>query len=382
MSLINQVLNDLEKRGTDTVARADTVRAVPATEGGYRPVIWGVAGLVLVAVLAVVFWKVRQHEPVPARPVVAPQAEKSTAPAQPQTGVVRKAPQSQPAGPGTVQQPESYPAPSLSLSFELSSIPLPSGKSEPQHEASTKQSKVPPKKKQPTPVKRQTHVAREVHKVLPAKTEVQAEEDYGGQPIKHISPQQQAQDEFNQALALIQQGRKSEALPHLKTALGLDPDLAEARQTLVGLLLESKRNAEAESLLQEGLRHNPRQASLAMLLARLQVERGALQQALVTLNTTMPFADQQPSYHAFVAAVLQRLNRNKEAITHYQIALHLAPNSAVWWMGLGISQQAVDDDEDARTSFRRALGLHQLNAELQAFVKNRLQQLTPPSKSN
>ena len=61
---------------------------------------------------------------------------------------------------------------------------------------------------------------------------------------------------------------------------------------------------------------------------------------------------------------------------------HLAPNSAVWWMGLGISQQAVDDDEDARTSFRRALGLHQLNAELQAFIEKRLQQLATPPKNN
>lgn len=374
MSLINQVLNDLEKRGTDAVAKTDIVRAVPTTAAGWqRPVAWGLAGLVLVAVLAGgVLWKIRQHKPVPhaAKPIVT---------AKPKVEAAKTAPQPQSAKLAAVQQPEDYPAPSLSLSFELSSIPLPSSKPAPQPAAPAKQSKV-PKKRQPVPVKRQVHVAQEKPKAPPAKTEMQ--EEYGGPPIKHISPQQQAQDEFNQALALIQQGRKSEALPHLKTTLELDPDLAAARQALVGLLLESKRNAEAESLLQQGLRHNPRQASLAMLLARLQVERGALQQALGTLDTTMPFADQQPSYHAFVAAVLQRLNRHKEAITHYQIALHLAPNSAVWWMGLGISQQAVDDDEDARTSFRRALSLHQLNTELQVFVEKRLQQLAAPPKND
>jgi len=379
MSLINQVLNDLEKRGTDTVARTDTVRAVPATAGWQKPVAWGMAGLALVAVLAGALWKIRQRAPMPPpHPIVVPQAGKP-ATANRKVDVARETPQPQPVGP-VEQQPEDYPAPSLSLSFELSSIPLPSSETEPQHKMAEKQNRIPPKKQHQAPVKRQAHVAKEEHKGLPTRTEVQ--EDYAGPPIKHISPQQQAQDEFNQALALIQQGRKSEALPHLMTALELAPDLAAARQTLVGLLLESKRNAEAESLLQEGLRHNPRQARLAMLLARLQVERGALQQALATLNTTMPFADQQPSYHAFMAAVLQRLDRNKEAITHYQIALHLAPNSAVWWMGLGISQQAVDDDEDARTSFRRALGLHQLSAELQSFVETRLQQLAPPSKSN
>ena len=380
MSLINQVLNDLEKRGTDTVARTDSVRAVPEAARWQKPVAGGVIGVALLVVLAVVLWKIRQHETVPAaQHAVVPHASKPIVPAKPKVEASPVASKSPPVKLAAAQQPKDYPAPSLSLSFELSSIPLPSSKPVLQHKAPAKQAEV-PQQRQPAPVKRQVRVVQEKHQVLPPKTEMQ--EGYGGPPIKHISPQQQAQDEFNQALALIQQGRKSEALPHLETTLELDPDQTAARQTMVGLLLESKRNAEAESLLQQGLRHNPRQAALAMLLARLQVERGALQQALVTLNTTMPFADQQPSYHAFVAAVLQRLSRNKEAITHYQIALHLAPNAAVWWMGLGISQQAVDDDEDARTSFKRALGLHQLNAELQAFVEKRLQQLVPPPAKN
>ena len=339
------------------------------------PVAWGMTGLVLAAALAGILWKVRQNKPVPQS---APHAIKPVVTVKPKTQAPRPKSKPQLAEMNTVRQPEDFPVPSLSLSFELSSIPLPSSKPVLQHEDSAKRSRT-QEKRELAPVKRRSHVTKEKTKAPPAKTA--EEEGYGGPPIKHISPQQQAQDEFNQALALIQQGRKSEALPHLETALELDPDLATVRQTLVGLLLESKRNAEAERLLQQGLRHNPRQAGLAMLLARLQVERGALRQALDTLNTTMPFADQEPNYHAFVAAVLQRLDRHKEAITHYQIALHLAPNSAVWWMGLGISQQAVDDDEDARTSFQHALNLHQLNAELQAFVEKRLQKLAvPPAK--
>jgi MSHA biogenesis protein MshN len=328
--------------------------------------------------LAGLVWTIRHDKPVRV-PQPASQAIKPAVAAKPNTKAPPAVPQSSPAETAGAQQTEDYSAPSLNLSFELSSIPLPSSQPAPQHEAPATQGQTLEKREQ-APVKRRSHIAQEKTEAPPMKTEVH--EGYGGPPIKHISPQQQAQDEFNQALALIQQGRKSEALPHLETTLQLDPDLAAARQTLVGLLLESGRNADAERLLQEGLRHDPRQANLAMLLARLQIERGALQQALDTLDTTMPFADQQPSYHAFVAAVLQRLDRHKEAITHYQIALHLAPNSAIWWMGLGISQQAVDDDEDARTSFQHALNLHQLNAELQAFVEKRLQQLAAPPKKN
>jgi MSHA biogenesis protein MshN len=364
MSLINQVLNDLEKRGTNAAARTDAVRAVPPAAGRHLPVVWMAIGTLLAAMLGGAVWKSLHRAPTP--PVAAPRT------ARPMAAVPRPAsqPKPQPADVVAAQQPKEHAVPSLSLSTELSSIPPPSGTQPERHQA--------PAKHHQAPIRRQAHVPMEKTRVpLPT---VEAQEGYGGPSVKHISPQQQAQDEFGQAVALIRQGRKSEALSPLETALQLDPDNTEARRTLAGLLLEGRRNAEAERILQDGLRLDPEQSSLAMLLARLQVERGALPQALETLQTTLPFADQKADYHAFVAAVLQRLDRHREAITQYQIALHLSPDSAVWWMGLGISFQAVDDDEDARNAYKHAIGLHQLNAELLAFVEKRLQALTVPAK--
>lgn len=356
MSLLNQVLIDLEKRGTGVAAGGDAVRAVPSSTNR----LWlGLTSLMMVlgaVLLLVALWRMLYH---PA-PLIAPLPHKI------KQHVAAVAP--------SVPQPESAasaaPLSSFQLSFELSSIPLP--RSEPVRHQTT----VGKKKAAISPAQHKQQAAAK-SRAAPA---VEAEGDYTGPPIKHIRPQQQAADEFGQALALIQQGRKSEALPHLETTLQLDPGNAQARQALVGLLLESRRNAEAEHVLQSGLRHNPKQPALAMLLARLQVERGALPQALETLETTLPFADQQANYHAFVAAVLQRQSRNKEAITHYQIALHLAPDTAVWWMGLGISLQAVDADEDARDAFTHAAKLHKLSPELQAFVEKRIKALVPPAK--
>ena len=372
MSLINQVLNDLEKRGTDTVAKTDTVRAVPSATGQQRLTMGMAFGIILLVVLGGVLWKILHRVPAPPPPVKAPQTTRPI--------VSAPKPASQPQPAVVAQQPAEHLAPSLSLSFELSSIPLPSDKPDEQRQAPPEQHQAPAKLPKQLQASKQRHDNAAVKQsgTAPAKTDT--EEGYGGPPIKHLSPQQQALDEFGQAVALIQQGRKSEALPHLETTLQLDPGHTAARQALVGLLLESRRNADAERILQDGLQYDPKQPHLAMLLARLQVERGALPQALKTLNTTMPFADQEADYHAFVAAVLQRLERHKEAITHYQIALHLSPNSAVWWMGLGISDQAVGDDEDARDAYQHALGLHQLNAELQAFVEKRLQALVVPAK--
>ena len=189
------------------------------------------------------------------------------------------------------------------------------------------------------------------------------------------SLQQQAENEFRKAYALLQQGQTNAAISGYETAIKLDAGHNVARQTLVRLLLENKRNAEAERLLQDGLKHDPKQSSMAMLLARMQVGRNELDQALATMQQSLPYAEKQADYQSFVAALLQRKNRHKEAITYFQNALQLNPKSGVWLMGLGISLRAEQRTDEARDAFRRALESNNLNAELQSFVKQQLKSL-------
>jgi MSHA biogenesis protein MshN len=191
--------------------------------------------------------------------------------------------------------------------------------------------------------------------------------------MKIISPQQQAEREYYKAGLLTQQGRLKDAAEGYTAALQLYPAYDRARESLAAVLVANKLNADAEKVLEEGLALNPKQTHFAMLLARLQVERNALPAALQTLEKALPFADQQADYHAFMAALLQRQSRHAEAITHYQTALQLSPNSGVWLMGLGISLQATQRKEDARYVYKRAIDSHSLSPELQAFVEQRLE---------
>jgi MSHA biogenesis protein MshN len=196
-----------------------------------------------------------------------------------------------------------------------------------------------------------------------------------GKPIKQISAAQQADAEFRRAAGLMQQGRIADAIAGYEGALRLDAGHEAARQALVALLLEGKRNADAEKVLVEGVTGKPEDVGFTMLLARLQVERGALDQATATLEKSLSFAETQPDYQAFLAALLQRQNRHKEAILHYQIVVQYAPNNGVWLMGYGISLQAVQRNSDAKIVFQRALESHTLTPELQAFVQQKLKNL-------
>ena len=97
--------------------------------------------------------------------------------------------------------------------------------------------------------------------------------------------------------------------------------------------------------------------------------------ALETLQTTLPYAENRADYRAFIAALLQRQNRHDEAVAHYQAALKLQPGNGIWLMGAGISLQALHRDQDARAAYQRALASNTLNAQLRAFVQQKLKEL-------
>ena len=195
---------------------------------------------------------------------------------------------------------------------------------------------------------------------------------------KHIhpsTPAASAEKEFRKATELLNQGRVAEAIDGYKLALQQDAGHAAARQALVALLLDNRRIEEAQQFLQEGLNLYPDRYAYAMLLARIQVDRGDLQGAHDLLRKYAGSAANDAEYHAFDAALLQRLGRHKEAVAGYQAALKLAPGAALWWMGLGISLQADNRDAEALDAFRRARSAGGLSPALIAFVDQRMKQL-------
>jgi len=192
----------------------------------------------------------------------------------------------------------------------------------------------------------------------------------------HVAtPAERAEIEFRKATALLNQGRVAEAIDGYKSALQQDAGHGAARQALVGLLLENRRIDEAQQYLQEGLNLDPERSNFAMLLARIQVERGDLQGAHDLLGRYAGSAANNADYHALDAAVLQRLGRHRDAVTEYQAALRLAPRAGLWWMGMGISLQGDNRGAEALEAFKRAKSAGGLNPDLLAFVDQRMKQL-------
>jgi len=189
-----------------------------------------------------------------------------------------------------------------------------------------------------------------------------------------LTPKQLSENTYRRGLASLQDGRLNAAMADLDRALEIDPRNDAARQTYVSLLLENRRPDDAIRQLRLALGIDPRQPGLAMVLARLQLERGG--PALETLMTTLPYAANNADYQGFLAGVLQRAQRHAEAAQYYQAALKLAPLNGVWWMGLGISLQAEQHKAEAREAFTRARTGNGITPELLAFIDRRLDQLS------
>lgn len=396
MSLINQMLQDLDARRADTAGtmpHGEQIRAVPERRRNAHLAWWLVLALT-VALAGVLAWLLlrpaptavasRQETP-PRLPLkldtdMAIDASHASASV---TGAVQQA-TATPASPAdtaaAAQTPDIPPQPDpvKPVAPDHAVVP-PAAKTSRQNPATTHNATVDSTEHRLQPALPDTVKASATAKPLVAAQAVKSSDEpmavTGKKQYRELTPQQQAENEYRKAILLLQQGKAAEASDGLEAALRLDPRHVGARQALIGVLLDEKRTEDATRIAREGLGLDLHQPGLAMILARLQLEKGDLHPAIETLQRTLPYAADHADYQAFLAALLQRDGKHKQAIEHYLQALQKAPQNGVWWMGLGISLQADQRLAEAREAFMRAKATSALSPELLAFVDTRLGQL-------
>ena len=369
MSLINKMLQDLDARGS---------HAGSATEGEIRPVmiaerrlpviqIAGAATLLIVAMgTGAYFWLKSRVPAAPPARVAAPVVV--AAPPETVIVVAKQVPYVPPApapvvlaaGPATSPVQAAPPAAAPKIAARAARDPL----------------------SQPDPapapmVRKQASVVRVIESDRLHDALVAAPRTAGAAAPLHagrdMNNSQRAESFYRQSLAALDDGRVAAAIDGMEQALKLNPRHDAARQSLVGLLIEAGRKDEAMQQLEQGLAADPAQAQLAMLLARMQIERGT--SGVATLQRTLPAAQNNGEYRAFLAGALQREQRHREAAEQYAAALRLSPEQGVWLMGMGISLQADKRDAEALAAFQRAKMSGMLTPALMSFVQGRIGQL-------
>jgi MSHA biogenesis protein MshN len=408
MSLINKMLQDLDQRRAD-IGQAQPfgqqVRAVPERRR-VNPVWWGVAGLAVCSSGVAAWLWLQQASSQPAttgkrnQQVAVNAIALTPAPAEAVKPVVAvQAPIAEPVNlvKAVAPQPEkvSAPAAPAGLAFAALSAKVVESVAR-QSEKATESVTVAvaaaaPRTLFATPAVRdskpQAEMLAAVEPTMPVATKravtasAPARATDSSQPaeiesqVKESTPAQLAESAYRKALLAEQQGRRVEMVNGLEQALLHDPRHIAARLALVGELTSSGRRDDAMRIARYGLGFDPNQSVLAMALARLQVEKGELRPAIATLEQGLPGSVDRADYRAFLAALLQRDGKHKQAVEHYRVAVQGAPQNGIWWVGLGISLQADNNLSAAQDAFRKAKATNALSADMLAFVEAQLEQL-------
>ncbi len=378
MSLINKMLKDLETRQNAPLGKPPS-RPIfqdlcAVSEKGLRrrllPVLV-LATTILVLAGAGYLWTQRHQQPavlaVPANNEVAAQTA-SSSDVQRQAALISATPVE--VTPELVPVTESAPVlppsvavvPSVSASQVNTDIALPAAPPVPAAAAIK-----PPKSRDVAPVPKRAVPVR----VIPEDSTpgIAANGSIAKKAIP-LTPEHTAENIYRAAAQQLQQRQLIEAEAGFKSALAINPRHVAARELLASLLLERARMDEARQVLEQGLASVPGQSGFVSLLARIHVEQGAPDTA-VTLLEQQRLAKPDAEILALLATLYQRGGRHTQAIAAYKDALTLKPQEGKWWVGLGISQEAMQNWAEARFAYERARDTN-VDPRLARYAEQRL----------
>ena len=352
MSLINQVLKDLEHRqvaeGTEGAAILQHVRYVPAPSNARRNkrlLSWLAVVVAVFGVASSVYlWRAHQTHS-PAAPVVA----------------VTPAPVV--SNPIPVEVPAPLPTPAA-VATVVAPVIAPQT---PVAVVSTPSTAAPPTVQR----KRTSNTATAA---VAAETESDSDAVMHKQPVLRSADEQNAVS-YQQAYELIGQQRWREAENQLRQALIQQPGQFRLRELLVGLYIKTGRWIEADAVLAEGLTLTPLHQPLVKLRARTLMQLNQDQRAAGVLTQYAPPIADDPDHYALLAVLQQRLGKHDQAVTQYRQLLALHPNVGVWWVGLAISLEAQHQGDEAQLAYQHARTSGNLTAEVARYTDNRLRAL-------
>jgi len=363
MSLLNQVLRDLEHRPLPDAARPTLRLAItppasrPGTNRRQRLVWLVVGGLILAGGLVLWWWSQARQAPAPVQQLhpAEPRAQVQAAPQEPAQPLEPAPPPPPPVttphatppaehSSSTPQMAKSKAPEKPPVAAETSSeeyLPLRLGTAEtpppapaPQHPAHQR-------------AKATAHPPARLHKT-PAVTPLA--------PIRR----------------LIAQGELSLAEERLRQRLRTAPSDHAAHQLLVGLLLRGQRHDEALAQIEHSLARLGYDDKLVLLHARLLAEQGRADAALRDLETLLTRRPHDRAAMRLAAALYRQQGDSRRAGRLYQRLTALPGAEARDWLGLALSLDELDPTL-ARAAWQRVLTAPELSAAVRDYARQRLE---------
>lgn len=383
MSVINQMLKDLEQRqpGSDGAA----VYVAPTRQQG-----WWMLVLTLLCTLALailgwrtwIYWQQSQRtaqQTVQLTTQLAPASQAQTQPASSATEVVAAPAEPQGAASGAVALDV---APVAAMARVSAPAGGAEGSSATEAFADEAQAET-PSEDEVTPSDEE--LQPDLYAELAAEQEA-APQEVAAAPRKpgvlkietvDLSEPELAALAERKATTAMAKGQMREAQDNYYQVLVHDPHNQGAREQLAGLLYGEGRLTEASQVLEEGLRLDPAQADLRLLLARVAISGGDRQKALDWLTGYQPDLAANLDYYATWAGLAQELGQPAQASELYVKLLRQQPDQGRWWLGLGVAEDGQGHRQRALDAYGNAQLHGNLGEASTRWLEQRIAELTP-----
>lgn len=193
--------------------------------------------------------------------------------------------------------------------------------------------------------------------------------------IKTPAMQTIVTEQYERAVRLAGTGNKSDAMVILNKLLRFYPDYNDARVALAAIMLETGNLAGAQKTIEDGLNLTPDYLPLIELKARTLTSEGKIKEALAVLQGDQPSINDDPNFHALLAALYNRQNNFESAASIYQELVTIDPHQGSWWFGLGVSLDNLGNSKDAVFAYTKAATEGRLNPQALSFLQTRLTRL-------
>lgn len=370
MSVVNKMLNDLEKRGASDGRSANYVP--PAKASRPRVWIWSAVIIVSLAVLALFLFPQAQS------PVSGLPATGLPATGVPATGLPAK------SVPTAMQVPTQT-VTKQAAQRAASPEPIPETATQQDVNAAKEQTAVLPRTHDTQP-----EMAPELAESVPETGDDVAEE------ASSTSSSMAAQTPAPAAVLTVtaeksaaapnaglrerirlafEAGNRLQAIALMQELRAREPDnLALTKKLAASLFAEGQMTA-ARTVLTEQLAAQPAEHSVRLMLARLYVQQGQTPRALEELIEADRYAPLSLALLAYRGELLREQQRFDRALDDYVQLSAREPGNARWWLGLGVCADSLQQAQQARAAYQQALALEQLDPEVDAYLRSRIERL-------
>lgn len=377
MSVINQMLKDLDRRQQE--AEGAAVYVAPVRQQG-----WWMLVLTLLCTLALgilgwrtwIFWQQSQRASLPAAQVEAPRTAPAVAPSAPLAVVATTQAVSSAAPVAKV--------PAASAESIATRVAPSAAEQVPADEAVLADEGNPEEALGDETIPSDEELQPDLYAELAAEQSAE-EAPAPAAPRKpgilkietvELSDAELATLAERKATTAMAKGRMQEAQDGYYEVLAHDPHNQGAREQLAGLLYGAGRLTEAAQVLEEGLRLDPAQADLRLLLARVAISGGDRQKALDWLTGYQPDIASNLDYYATWAGLAQELGQPVQASEMYVRLLRQQPDQGRWWLGLGVAEDGQGHRQRALDAYRNAQLHGNLGEASTQWLEQRIGQLT------